>query len=119
MLAIKLLKQCYRYQKLGKAFSKSYRRHYELVSKVNVGLKSLVHQGLSEPEFYGDLVYKFKNIMDRIFLNSFEKYKKCFKRNSYNLNAMRQSACLVIKPITVDSFVAFLNCTPVDRRRTL
>ena len=31
-----------------------YRRHYELLSKFNVGLKSLLHQGLSEPEFYGD-----------------------------------------------------------------
>ena len=28
----------------------------------DVGLKSLLHQGLSEPEFYGDLVYKFKKI---------------------------------------------------------
>ena len=52
----------YRYHKLRKAFSKFYRRHYELISKFNVGLKSLLHQGLSEPEFYGDLVYKFKKI---------------------------------------------------------
>ena len=59
-LTAKLLKQGYRYHKLRKAFSKFYRRHYELISKFNVGLKSLLHQGLSEPEFYGDLVYKFK-----------------------------------------------------------
>ena len=50
----------YRYHKLRKTFSKFYRRHCELVSKFNVGLKTLLHQGLSEPEFYGDLVYKFK-----------------------------------------------------------
>ena len=43
-----------------KTFSKFYRRHYELVSKFIVGLKTLLHQGLSEPEFYGDLVYKLK-----------------------------------------------------------
>ena len=48
--------------KLRKAFSKLYRRHYEMISKFNVGLKSFLHQGLSEPEFYGDLVYKFKKI---------------------------------------------------------
>ena len=53
-LTAKLLKQGYRYHKLRKAFSKFYRRHYELISKFNVGLKSLLHQGLSEPEFYGD-----------------------------------------------------------------
>ena len=58
-LTAKLLKQVYRYHKLRKAFSKFYRRHYEFISKFNVGLKSLLHQGLSEPEFYGDLVYKF------------------------------------------------------------
>ena len=60
-LTAKLLKQGYQYHKLRKAFSKFYRRHFELISKFNVGLKSLLHQGLSEPEFYGDLVYKFKN----------------------------------------------------------
>ena len=31
-----------------------YRPHYELISKFKVGLKSLLHQGLSEPEVYGD-----------------------------------------------------------------
>ena len=38
-LTAKLLKQGYRYHKLRKAFSKFYRRHYELISKFNVGLK--------------------------------------------------------------------------------
>ena len=56
----KLLKQGYRYHKLRKFFSKLYRRHYELISKFNIGLKSLLNVGLSEPEFSGDLVYKFK-----------------------------------------------------------
>ena len=59
-LTAKLLQQDYRYHKLRKTFSKFYRRHYELVSKFNVGLKTLLHQGLAEPVFYGDLIYKFK-----------------------------------------------------------
>ena len=50
-LTAKLLQQGYRYHKLRKTFSKFYRRHYELVSKFSVGLKTLLHQGLSEPEF--------------------------------------------------------------------
>ena len=33
----------------------------------------------------------------------------------YNLNVIRQSACLVISPITVDGYAALFNCTPVDR----
>ena len=36
------------------------RRHFDIVSKYNVGLKTLLLQGLSEPEFSGDLVYKFR-----------------------------------------------------------
>ena len=52
----KLVKQGYRYHKLRKAFSKFYRRHYELISKFNVGLKSLLYQGLSNPEFYRDFI---------------------------------------------------------------
>ena len=75
-LTAKLLKQAYRYMyhKLRKTFSKFYRRHYELISKFNVGLKSLLHQGLSEPEFYVNLVYKFKRLwIGLIFLISFGK----------------------------------------------
>ena len=59
-LTAKRLQQGYRYHKLRKTFYTFYRRLYELVSKVNVGSKTLLHQGLSEPEFYGDLVYKLK-----------------------------------------------------------
>ena len=62
-LTAKLLQQGYRYHKLRKTFSKFYRRHYELISKYNVGLKTLLSEGLSEPEFYGDLVYKFKKVI--------------------------------------------------------
>ena len=38
-----------------------------------------------------------------------------YKRIGYNLNVMRQSACLVVNPITADSYSALFNCTPVDR----
>ena len=57
LLTQKLLKQGYQYHKLRKTFSKFYRRYYDLISKL-VGLKSLLRQGLSEPKFYGDLVYE-------------------------------------------------------------
>ena len=64
ILTAKLLKHVYRHHKLLKTFSKFYRCHYDLVSKFNTGLKSL-EQGLSEPEFYDDLVYKLRNIIGR------------------------------------------------------
>ena len=74
-LTADLLKQGYRYHKLRKAISKFYRRHYnKLISEFNVGLKSVLHQGLSEPEFYGAFVYKFKTIMGRTdFSDHFRK----------------------------------------------
>ena len=72
-LTAKLLQQGYRYHKLRKTFSKFYRRNYELVSKFNVGLKTLLHHGLSEPEFYGDLIYKFqKNVGRADFSDQFK-----------------------------------------------
>ena len=61
-LNAKLLKQVYRYHKIRKAFSKFYHRHSVLIVKYNIGLKNLLQQGISEPIFYGDLVYKFKRI---------------------------------------------------------
>ena len=50
-----------------------------------------------------------------IFLISLEKNKMRYKRIGYNLNVMRQSACLVINPIKVNGYAAFFNCTPVVR----
>ena len=111
-----LLQQGFRYHKLRKTFSKFYHRHYELVSKFNVGLKTFLHQGLSEPECYGDLVYKFKKIVGRAdFSDQFSKIIVRYKRIGYNINIMRQSACFVFNPITVNNFASLFNCTPVGR----
>ena len=51
LLTQKLLKQGYQYHKLRKTFSKFYRRYCDLISKFQVGLKSLLRHGLSKPEF--------------------------------------------------------------------
>ena len=72
-LTAKLLQQGYRYHKLRKTFSKFYRRYYELVSKFNVGLRTLLHQGVLEPEYYGDLVYKLKKKCRADFSDQFKK----------------------------------------------
>ena len=67
-LTAKLLKQGYRYHKIQKAFSKFYHRHSELIVKYNIGLKTLLQQGISEPIFYGDLVYKFNQLLENLIL---------------------------------------------------
>ena len=62
MFTAKLFKQGYHYHKLRKAFSKFFGLHNEFVTRFNVGLELLLQQGKSGPEFYGDLVLKFKKI---------------------------------------------------------
>ena len=116
LLTQKLLKQGYRYHKLRKTFSKFYRRYYDLFSKFQVGLKSLLRQGLSEPDFYGDLVYKLKKIVgSNNFSAQFIKIISHYKKIGYNINVLQQTACLVVNPITVGNFAFLFNCTPVGR----
>ena len=96
-LTAKLLKQGYRYHKIRKAFSKFYHRHSELIVKYNIGLKTLLQQGISEPS---------------------DQFKKIVKRYiwvGYNLDILRQSACLVLNPITVYSYGFLFNCTTVGQ----
>ena len=85
VLTAKLLRQGYRYHKLLKAFSKFYRRHFDLVSKYNVGLNILLLQGLSEPEFYSDLVYRFRKIIGKYdFPYHFKRIIVRYKRIGYD-----------------------------------
>ena len=115
-LIAKLIKQGYIYHKIRKAFSKFYHRHSELIVKYNIGLKTLLQQGISEPIFYGDLVYKFKRIVGNPnFSDQFKKIVKRYMRVGYNLDIMRQSACLVLNPITVYSYGFLFNCTTVGQ----
>ena len=99
-LTAKLLRQGYRYFKLRKAFSKFYRRHSALVEKYNVSLKTLLQLGISEPDFYGDWVNRFrKNVGKSNFSEQFRKLINRYK-NGYSLDIMPQTECLVINPIT-------------------
>ena len=89
ILTVKLLKQGYRYHKTRKAFSKFYHRHSKLIVKYNIGLKTLLQQGISEPIFYGDLVYKFKRIVGNPnFSDQFKKIVKRYIKLGFNLDVM-------------------------------
>ena len=109
-------RKCMQMDLYRKAFSKFYHRHSELIVKYNIGLKTLLQRGISEPIFYGDLVYKFKRIVGKPnFSDQFKKIVKRYIRVGYNLDIMRQSACLVVNPITVYSYGFLFNCTTVGR----
>ena len=112
-LTAKLLRQGYRYFKLPKAFSKFYCRHSALLEKYSVSLKTLLQQGISEPEFYGVLVYRFRKFVGKP--NFPEQFRKLiinhYKRIGCSLDIMRQTACLFVNPIIVDGYASLFNCT--------
>ena len=87
-----------------------------MISKFQVGLKSLLRQGLSEPDFYGDLVYKLEKINgSNNFSAQFIKIISHYKKIGYNINVLQQTACLVVNPIPFGNFAFLFNCTPVGR----
>ena len=116
LLTQKLLKQGCRCRGLRRAFSEFCRRCYELISKFEVGLRSLLRQGLSEPDFYGDLVCGLGKIVGSDnFSAQFVGIISHYKKIGYNINVLQQTACLVVNPITVGNFAFLFNCTLVGR----
>ena len=84
------------------------------MSKFQVGLKSLLRQLLLEPEFYGDLMYKLKKIVDsNKFSAQFIKIFSHYIKIGYNINVLQKTACLVVNLIMVGNFAILFNCTPV------
>ena len=68
-----------------------------------------LRQGLSEPDFYGDLVYKLKKIVgSNNFSAQFIKIISHYKKIGYNINVLQQTACLVVNPITVGNLLSSL-----------
>ena len=60
----------------------------------NVGLKTLLQQDISEPEFYGDLVYRFRKKIRNS--EQFRKLTNRYRRSGYSLDIMQLTTCLVI-----------------------
>ena len=86
------------------------------MSKYNVGYKTLLLQGLSEPEFHGDLVYKLGKIIGKYgFPYHFKKIIVRYKKIGYSIDVLRQTACLVDIPIKVDNLACLFDCTTIGR----
>ena len=72
----------------------------------------LLLQGLTEPEFYGDSVFKFRKIAGKPgFTGQFSKIAIGYKRKGYNIDAIKYSAYLAVDTITVDHFAYLFNYT--------
>ena len=73
-----------------------------------------MQQGICNPEFYGDLVYKFKKIIGNPnFSYIFKRIVNRFKRTGYSLDILRQTACLVVNQIMIEGYAALFGCTAV------
>ena len=74
----------------------------------------VMQQGICNPEFYGDLVYKFKKIIGNPnFSNLLKRIVNRFKRAAYSLDIKRQTACLAFNPIMDEGYAALFSCTAV------
>ena len=73
-----------------------------------------MQQGISNPEFCGDLVYKFKKIIGNPnFSDLFKRIVNCFKRVGYTSDIIRQTACLFFNLIMVEEYAALFSFTAV------
>ena len=70
------------------------------LSTYNFGLKALLQEGQSGPEFDGDLVYKFRKIVGKTDFSDQLKKKKT-------------TACILINPGMFDNFASLFNCITV------
>ena len=83
-------------------------------------MKTLLLQGLSEPEFYGDLVYQFRKIIgENDYPYLFKKIIVRYKKSGYNIDVLRQMVCLVVGPVGVDGFACLFGCGAVGRASDL
>jgi hypothetical protein len=115
-ITCKLLQQGYRYHKLRKSFVKFFTRNGDLVGKYNTSLKTLLQQGITHPEFYGDVVYKLRKVVGSDnFSDRFIKCIRGFVRKNYLHNILYRTACLVVDPFTVNRFAFLFNCTMTNQ----
>ena len=115
----KLLKQGYRYHKLCRSFAKFYRRNADLVGKYNTSLKSLLQDGVAQPEYYGDVYYRLRKIKGSSeFSDRFTKLIRKYIGMGYNPLILRRTACLLVDPFTVNQYAFLFSCAMTGQCRT-
>lgn len=100
----KLLQQGYRYHKLRKTFAKFYHRNIDLISKYKCSLRALLTQGISHPEFYGDVINKLRKIIGHNhFQTLLPKRIKQFLKKGYDPTILQRTTYLIVDPFTVSN----------------
>ena len=78
-------------------FTKFYYRHSELIVKYNICLRTLLQRGISEPVFLWQFsLYILRIVGNPNCIDQIKTIIKHYKRVGYNMDIMRQSACLVV-----------------------
>ena len=101
----KLLQQGYRYHKLCKTFKTFYRKSLPLLYKYNLSLKSYLNLGISQPEFYGDVVYRLRKINSHFhFDDIFRTVINKFVKRGYRVDILERSTRLAFDPIKYNKY---------------
>ena len=96
-------KRCGMYPSISKCNAKRCKRckHLSTKSTVTSSVNGRQFSIINNSDL--DFPYHFKKIIVR------------YKKIGYNINVMRQTACLAVNPIKVNSFAYLFNCTTVGR----
>ena len=62
LLTNRLLRQRFRYHHLLNVFNKCFNKNKIVFNKYNSSANTLIKAGSTEPEFYGDLIYRIRKI---------------------------------------------------------
>ena len=87
------------------------------MSKYYVSLKTLLQEGLSEFEFYGELFYKFRKKMSKlIFRYNLKRLSLALlQKDRFQHGYCGKLLAWFVNPIMVKSFTLLIKCTTVDR----
>ena len=76
-----------------------------------VGHTSYITSSISHPEYYGDVIYKLRKILEHLhFENLFYKRIKSFTKQDYDPVILQCTSRLVVDPSTVDSRAFLFGC---------
>ena len=79
-------------------------------------MKTLLQQGITEPEFYRDLVYRFRGAVGGSgFSEQFGELVGRCRVIGCGQDIMRRTACLVVGPVVVGGCASFFGCATAVR----
>ena len=86
----------------------------ELIANYHVSLKKLLQQDISNPEFYGDLVYQLKKTIGNPNLSDlFNRIVYRLKKSRVKFRHCAADCMPSFNPIMVESYDALFGCTAV------